>query len=57
MNQTQTNVPTEIMEIFDYKGNLISQTEIKRSDSLYKNQYPHITCNNYKDCDIDNEGL
>lgn len=51
--QSPINVPLEIMEIFDYQGNLISQTEIKRSDLLYKNQYPHVICDNCEDCNID----
>lgn len=44
------DVPIEIMEIFDYQGNLISRTEIKRPDLLYKNQHPHISCNNCNEC-------
>ncbi len=33
------SVPTEIMEIYDYTGNIVGRVEIKRSDLLWKNQW------------------
>ncbi len=35
------SVPTEIMEIYDYMGNIVGRVEIKRSDLLWKNQWSH----------------
>lgn len=51
MSDDDNNVPIEIMEIFNYQGNLLYRTEIKRPDLLYKNQRPHIGCDNCNECE------
>lgn len=36
MKNPKSNIPVEILEVFNYEEKLISRTEIKRPDLVYK---------------------